>query len=156
MIIYNQTPTSKRYSSGLAMGFLIVPAILLFMQGFILYGIALIIVYLAFETSRTGVDFDFGKSKFRAFREVFFFIKFRKAESTDLNTFSHYRVKEENTNTKVLANWAQESAVSQKHFELELFDKQKSEFLQVVKSDFDQIEPLLVKLEEQNIVVENR
>lgn len=137
------------------MGFLIAPAILLFIQGFIFYGIVLIIIYLAFETSRTGVDFNFDESKFTDFREVFFFIKIRQEESINLNTFSHYRVELQNNKTTVMANWVQNSTVSQKHNTLELFNKHKGEFLQIVKSDVSQIQPLLIKLEEQNIILKN-
>jgi len=155
MIIYNQTSTSKRYVSGILMGFLILPAIWLFIQGSIFYGIVLIIIYMAFETSRTGVDFNFGESKFTDFREVLFFIKIRQEESISLNTFSHYRVKLQNNNNTVRANFVQYSTFSQKHYTLELFNKHKSEFLQIVKSHVSQIEPLLIKLEEQNIILKN-
>jgi hypothetical protein len=155
MIIYNQTSTSKKYVGGILMGFLILPAILLFIQGFIFYGILLIIIYLAIETSRTGVDFNFGESKFTDFREVLFFIKIRKGESINLNTFSHYRVNQQHDKTGVMANWAQHSTVSQKHNTLELFNKHKGEFLPIVKSDVNQLQPLLIKLEEQNIILKN-
>jgi len=155
MIIYNQTSTSKKYVSGILIGFLILPAIFLFIQGFIFYGIVLIIIYLAFETSRTGVDFNFGESEFTDFREVLFFIKIRQGESINLDTFSHYRVKLQNNTTTVSANWAQYSTVSQEHHTLELFNKHKGEFLEIVKSDVSQIQPLLIKLEEQNIILKN-
>lgn len=155
MIIYNQTSTSKRYVSGILMGFLIVPAILLFIQGFIFYGIVLIIIYLAFETSRTGVDFNFSESKFTDFREVLFFIKIRQKESINLDAFSYYRVMLLNKQTPMMANWVQNSTVSQKQYTLELFNKHKGEFLQIVKSDVSQIQPLLIKLEEQNIILKN-
>lgn len=137
------------------MGFLIVPAILLFIQGFIFYGIVLIIIYLAFETSRTGVDFNFRESKFTDFREVLFFIKIRQEESINLKTFSHYRVKLQNNKITVSANLVQNSTVSQKHYTLELFNKHQGEFLEIVKSDVSQIQPLLIKLEEQNIILKN-
>ena len=155
MIIYNQTSTSKKYVGGILMGFLIIPAILLFIQGFIFFGIILILIYFAFETSRTGVDFNFGESKFTDFREVFFFIKIRYKESISLNTFSHYRVELQKNRTNVSANWVQNSTVSQEHHTLELFDKHKGEFLQIVKSDLSQVQPLLIKLEEQHIILEN-
>lgn len=154
MIIYNQTPTSKKYVSGVLMGVLIGPAIYLFTLGYIFYGIVLIIIYLAFETSRTGVHFDFDHARFTGFREVLF-IKMRKAVSADLNTFSHYRVTQENNAVTVSANWAQYSTISQEHFTLELFDKHKAEFLPIVKSDVGQIQPLLTELEAQNIVAES-
>lgn len=155
MIIYNQTSTSKKYVGGILMGLLIIPAILLFTQGFIFYGIVLIIIYLAFETTRTGVDFNFGESRFTDFREVLFFIKIRQAESINLSTFSHYRVELENKETAVSANFVQHSTVSQEHHTLELFNRQKGEFLQIVKSDIGQIQPLLTKLEEQNIALKD-
>ena len=155
MVIYNQTSTSKRYQSGILMGLLIGPAIYLFIQGLIFYGIVLTIMYLAFETLRTGVEFDFDKAKLTGFREVLFFIKIRKAKSTNLKTFSHYRVNQENDKTTMLANWVQHSTVSQEYCALELFNKHNSEFLQIVKSDVSQIQPLLVKLEEQNISLKN-
>ncbi len=151
MIVYNQTSTSKRYVSGMLMFFLIAPAIWLFTLGYIFYGIVLIIIYLAFETSRTGVDFD--ESKFTGFREVLFFIKIRQGESNNLDSFSHYRVKQQNDEVTVSANWAQSSTVSQEHYTLELFDKHKGEFLQLVKSDVSQIQPILIELEKQNIVL---
>lgn len=150
MIVYNQTSTSKKYASGILIGFLIIPAILLFIQGFIFYGIVLIIFYLAFETYRAGVDFNFGESRFTNFREVFF-IKIRQAESNELSTFSHYRVKLQNNTITMSANFVQTSTVSQEHHTLELFKKDKGEYLQIVKSDVNQIQPLLIKLEEQNI-----
>jgi len=153
MKIYNQTSTRKSYVGGILMGFLILPAILLFIQGFIFLGIVLIIIYLAFETSRTGVDFDFGESNLTDFREVLFFIKIRQKESINLDAFSYYRVMLLNKQTAVMANWAQSSTVSQTHYRLELFNKQKGEFVQIVKSDQNQIQPLLVKLEEQNIIL---
>lgn len=150
MMVYNQTSTSKKYAGGILIGFLIIPAILLFTQGFIFYGIVLIIFYLAFETYRAGVDFNFDESRITYFREVFF-IKIRQAESNELNTFSHYRVKLQNNTITMSANFVQTSTVSQEHLTLELFKKDKGEFLQIVKSDMDQIQPLLIKLEEQNI-----
>lgn len=153
MIIYNQTSTFKKYLGGILIGFLILPAIFLFIQGFIFYGILLIIIYLAFETSRTGVDFNFGESKFTGFREVLFFIKIRKGESINLNTFSHYRINLQNNDYTVRANLVQGSTVSQKHHTLELFNKQKGEFLQILKSDDSEIQALLIKLEEQNIIL---
>ena len=155
MIIYNQNSTRKRYVGGILMGFLILPAILLFSQGYIFYGILLIIIYLAFETSRTGVDFNFGESKFTDFREVLFFIKIRKTKNTNLNTFSHYRINLQHDKTAVMANWVQSSTVSKNNETLELFNKHKGEFLQIVKCDVDQIQPLLIKLEEQNIILKN-
>lgn len=136
------------------MGALIVPAILLFNQGYIFYGIVLIIIYLAFETSRTGVDFNFSESKFTDFREVLF-IKIRQGQSINLNTFSHYKIKLQKNNTNVSANWAQHSTVSQEHHTLELFNKHKGEFVEVVKSDGSQVQPLLIKLEEQNIILKD-
>lgn len=151
MKIYNQTSTSKKYIGGILIGFLIAPAIFLIIQGFILYGIILIIIYLAFETSRTGVDFDFADSKFTSFREVLFFIKIRQEGSIALNLFSYYRVVLQNNNTTVSANFVQSSTVTQEHYTLELFNKDKGEFLQIVKSDVSLIKPLLIKLEEQNI-----
>ncbi|GAB5527797.1 MAG: hypothetical protein Roseis2KO_56690 [Roseivirga sp.] len=154
MIIYNQTSTSRKYVSGILMGFLIIPAILLFNQGFIFYGVVLIIAYLVFETSRTGVDFNFRESKFTDFREVFF-IKIRKGEGFDLNTFSHYRVKLQKNNTTVSANLVQQSTVSQEHHTLELFDKHEGEFVEIVKSDGSQLQPLLIKLEEQNVTLKD-
>lgn len=155
MVIYNQTSTTKRYISGILIGFLIAPAIWLFSQGFIFYGIVLIIIYLAFETSRTGVDFNFDESKFTDFREVLFFIKIRKGDSININTFSNYRVKLENNEVTVSANWVQNSTLSQEHHTLELFNKHKGEFLQIVKSDESQIQPVLNKLEEQNITLKD-
>lgn len=155
MKIYNQTSTSKKYIGGILIGFLIAPAIFLFIQGFIFYGIILIIIYLAFETSRTGVDFNFDDSKFTGFREVLFFIKIRKEESIDLNTFSYYRVELQNNSSTMSANFVQSSTVSQEHYTLELFNQDKGEFLQIVKSDVDQIQPLLIKLEERKIVSKN-
>lgn len=155
MIIYNQTSARKKYVGGMLMGFLVLPAIFLFIQGFIFYGILLLIIYLAFETYRTGVDFNFGESKFTDFREVLFFIKIRKGESINLDTFSHYRVLLENKQTAVMANWAQHSRVSQKHHTLELFNKHKGEFLPIVKNDVNQIQPLLIKLEEQHIILKD-
>lgn len=155
MIIYNQTSARKKYIGGMLMGFLVLPAILLFVQGSIFYGIVLIIIYLAFETSRTGVDFNFGESKFTDFREVIFFIKIRKGESINLGTFSHYRVIQQNNETTVSANWVQSSTVSQTHSTLELFNKHKGEFVQIVNSDQSQIQPLLIKLEEQNIILKD-
>lgn len=155
MIIYNQTSTSKKYVGGILMGLLIIPAILLFTQGFIFYGIVLIIIYLAFETTRTGVDFNFGESRFTDFREVLFLIKIRQAESINLSTFSHYRVELENKETNVSANFVQHATVSQECHTLEFFNRQKGEFLQIVKSDIGQIQPLLTKLEEQNIALKD-
>jgi len=155
MIIYNQTSTSKKYTSGILMGFFIVPAILLFMQGFVLYGIVLIFIYLAIETSRTGVDFNFDEAKFSGFREVLFFIKIQQGKSNHLNAFSHYRVTQAHTQTTVFANWVQHSTISQEQCELALFDKHKGEFLPIVQSDFSQIQPLLVILEAQQIISEN-
>ena len=155
MIIYNQTSTRKRYIGGILMGFLVLPAILLFSQGYIFYGILLLIIYLAFETTRTGVDFNFDESKFTDFREVFFYIKIRKPKSTNLNTFSHYRLNLQHDKTGVMANWVQSSTVSQNHETLEFFDKLEGEFLQIVKSDVSQLQPLLIKLEEQNIILKN-
>lgn len=155
MIIYNQTSTAKKYVSGILMGVLLLPAIYLFIQGLIFYGIVLVILYLAFETSRTGVDFNFGESKLTDFREAFFFIKFQKGRSVELDAFSHYRVKQKNNRATVSANWAQYSTVSQEHHTLELFNKHKAEFLEIVKSDVSQIQPLLIKLEEQNIMLKN-
>lgn len=155
MIIYNQTTTFKKYLGGILIGFLILPAILLFMQAFIFYGIVLIIIYLAFETSRTGVDFNFGESKFTGFREVFFFIKIRKRESVNLNAFSHYRINLQNDDYTVRANYVQHSTIKEKYHILELFNKHKGEFSQIVKSDDNQIQPLLIKLEEQNITLKD-
>ena len=153
MIIYNQTSTAKKYLSGILMGALLLPAIYLFTQGYIIYGIVLVIIYLAFETFRTGVDFDFGEAKFTDFREVFF-IKIRKAASNQLDTFTRYRLELQNINATVSANWAQYSTVSQEQCSLALFDKSKGEFLHVVNSDVSQIQPLVIKLEEQKIVLE--
>ena len=155
MIIYNQTSTTKKYVGGILIGLLIIPAIFLFIKGLIIYGVVLIIIYLAFETSRTGVDFDFGESKLKGFREILFFIKIQQGKSTDLDSFSHYRLSLQNDQTNVSANWAQQSTVSQEYHSLELFDKHQGEFLEIIKSDVSQIEPLLNKLEEQNIVLES-
>lgn len=55
----------------------------------------------------------------------------------------------------VSANWAQQSTVSQEHHSLELFNKQKGDYVSVLKNEIDQIKPLLVKLEEQNITVKD-
>ena len=110
---------------------------------------------MAFETYRTGVDFNFGESKFTDFREVLFFIKIRKGESINLDTFSHYRVMLLNKQTAVMANWVQSSTVSQEHHTLELFNKHKGEFLPIVKNDVNQIQPLLIKLEEQHIILKD-
>ncbi len=155
MIIYNQTSTAKKYVSGILIGFSILPAIFLFIQGLIFYGVVLIIIYLAFETSRTGVDFNFDESKFTDFKEVLFFIKIRKGESINLNTFSHYRVKQNSNETNVSANWVQHTTVSQEHSTLELLNKKTGEFLQIVKSDERQIQPILIKLEERHITLKN-
>lgn len=152
MIIYNQSSTFKKYLNGILMGLLIIPAIVLFIQGFILFGVLLTIVYLVIETSRTGVDFNFEKSHFSKFREVLFFIKIRQKESTPLDSFSHYKVKAQIDDTTVRANFVQSAMVSQDHYSLELFDKQKDEFLQIVKSDTRKLQPLLIRLEEQNII----
>lgn len=151
MVIYNQTTTGKKYASGILMGALLIPAFYLFTQGYIFYGIALVIVYLGFETSRSGVGFDFGNSRFSSFREVLFFIKIPRGKSGNLDTFSHYRVGLQSNTATMSANWVQTSTVTQEHQTLELFNKDKNEFLEVVKSDVDQIQPLVNKLEEQNI-----
>lgn len=135
------------------MGCLILPAIFLMTKGFIFYGIALIIIYLAFETFRTGVEFDFDEAKLKGFKEVFFFIKTRQSNSTDLSEFSHYRLRQGHNETSVSANWAQQSTISQTHQTLELYHKQEGYFQQVVKSDYDQLQPLLEKLEEQHITL---
>jgi len=155
MTIYNQTSTSKKYVGGILMGLLVIPAIFLFIEGFILYGIVLIIIYLAFETSRTGVVFDFGESKLTDFREVLFFIKIRKGGRINLDRFSHYRVNLENNTTTMWGNFVQGSAVSQEHHTLELFNKQEGEFLQIVKSDDSELQPLLSKLEEHSIFLKD-
>ena len=84
MIVYNQTPTSKKFLSGILMGVLVGPAIYLFTLGLVFYGIVLIIIYLAYETWRSGVDFNFGEASFTAFREVFF-IKIRQGKSNHLD-----------------------------------------------------------------------
>ncbi|MCE7990576.1 MAG: hypothetical protein HEP71_01295 [Roseivirga sp.] len=154
MIIYNQTSTFKKNVGGILIGFLIIPAIFLFIQGYIFYGIVLIIIYLAFETSRTGVNFNFGEFEFTDFREVLF-IKIRQKESISLNTFSRYRVKLQTTTTTMRANFVQHSTVSQEHHTVELFNKHQGEFLPIVKSDISQIQPLLIKLEEQNIILKD-
>ena len=154
MIVYNQTPTSKKFLSGILMGVLVGPAIYLFTLGLVFYGIVLIIIYLAYETWRSGVDFNFDESYFTAFSEVFF-IKIRQGKSTDLDSISHYRARQENNLATVSANWAQSSTVSQETHTLELFDKHSGEFLEIVKSDVNQIQPLLVKLEEQHIILKD-
>lgn len=155
MTIYNQTSTSKKYVGGVLMGLLIIPAIFLFINGYVFYGIVLIIIYLAFETYRTGVDFNFGESKLTGFREVFFFIKIRKGGSINLDTFSHYRVNQQSNTTAMWGNLVQGSTVSQEHHTLELFNKDKGEFVQIVKSDDSEVQPLLIKLEEQNILLKD-
>ena len=155
MIIYNQATTFKKYVSGILIGLLIIPAILLFIQGFILFGVLLTLVYLVIETSRSGVDFNFEKSHFSKFREVLFFIKIRQKESARLDSFSHYRVKVQHDDTTVRANFVQSSTISQDHHSLELFDKQEGEFLQIVKSDARQLQPLLISLEEKNIFLKD-
>ena len=153
MIIYNQASTAKKYVSGVLMGVLILPAIYLFTLGYVFLGIVLIIIYLASETLRSGVDFNFDESKLTKFREVLF-IKIRQGDSKNLGTFSHYRVKQQNEVATISANWVQTSTVSQEQHTLELFNKDKGEFLEVVKNEVDEIHPLLIRLEEQNIVSE--
>lgn len=155
MIIYNQTSTFKKYLSGMLIGVLVLPAIWLFTQGLIVYGVVLLIVYLAFETSRTGVDFNFSESKISDFREVLFFMKIRKQESTQLNKFSHYRVSQGTDEQSVMANYVQNSTVTQEYHTLELFNKAKGEFSLIVKGDISQIQPVLSQLEEQNIRVKD-
>ena len=150
MIIYNKASTAKKYVSGVLMGVFVLPAIYLFTLGFIFYGIGLIIIYLASETLRSGVDFNFNESKLTAFREVLF-IKVRKGERRNLDSFSHYRVKLKNETATMSANWVQTSTVSQERHTLELFNQHNGEFLEIVKSDVSEIQPLLIKLEEQNI-----
>ena len=156
MIIYNQTSTFKKYAGGIAMGVLIIPAILLIIEGFIFFGIVLIILYLAFETFRTGVDFNISESKITDFREVLFIIKIRKKVSKRLDTFSHYRIKEGTDEQTIVANYVQNSTVSQEHHTLELLNKQTGEFSEIVKSGLDRIQPLLIELEAHGIVSEDQ
>ena len=77
------------------------PAIYLFTQGYILFGVLLIVIYLAFETTRTGVIFDFDSASITNFREVFFFIKIPQSGGLDLRDISHYRVLHKETETGV-------------------------------------------------------
>ena len=136
-------------------GVLVLPAIWLITEGLIVYGVLLLIIYLAFETSRTGVDFNFTESNITDFREVLFFMKIRNKESIRLDTFSHYRVSQGTDEQTVRANYVQNSTVSQAYHTLELFNKQKGEFSPIVKGDMSQIQPVLSKLVEQNIHVKD-
>ncbi|GEM_PF-3144378 len=150
MIIYNQTSTAKRFLSGILIGVLVLPAIWLLAEGFMLYGLALVIIYLAFETHRTGVHFDFVEGKLSAFREVFF-IKIPKGAVSQLNAFNYYRIVEEHKEATISANWVQSSTISQTHQILELFNTHNGEFEQIVKSNSEQLKPLLDRLEERDI-----
>lgn len=152
MIIYNQTSTTKKYIGGILIGFLILPAILLFIQGYIFYAVVLLIVYLIVESSRTGVNFNFDDSTFRPFREVLWLIRIGTGEPIELSCFSHYRINQETEEASVMANWVQNSTISQEQCTLALFDQQKGEFLPIVKSNAAQLQPLLIKLEEQHII----
>lgn len=154
MIIYNQTSTSRKYIGGILIGLLIGPAIYLFIQGLIFYGVVLVIIYLAFETYRTGVDFDFENAKFTHFRELLF-VKIQQGGSMNLDSFSHYRVNQESFKTNVSANYVQNSTISQEQHTLELLNKHKGEFVEIVKSNNSKLQPLLIQLEEENIVLVN-
>ena len=75
MTIYNQTSTTKKYIGGMLIAILILPAVGLFIQGYVLSGIIITLTYFIIETSRTGVRFDFNENKFTFFREFLFMIK---------------------------------------------------------------------------------
>lgn len=131
------------------------PAILLITEGLVFYGIALLILYLVIETSKTGSDFNFEEAKITRFREVLFIFKIPLKPNSNLNTFSHYRVKRGSDLVTMSANWAQHSTVSEEHYVLELLNRHKGEFVEVIKSDFDQIQSLVIKLEKHGLIAKD-
>lgn len=155
MVVYNQTSTSKKYVGGFLIGIMVLPAILLIAKGLIHYGIALLIIYLIIETSKTGCDFNFEKAKITRFKEALFIFKIPLKLNSKLNTFSHYRVKRGSDLVTMSANWAQHSTVSEEHYVLELLNRNKGVFEEVIKSDFDQIQSLVIKLEEKGLIAKN-
>lgn len=152
MVVYNQISTSKKYIGGFLIGIMVLPAILLIAKGLIFYGIALLIIYLVIETSKTGCDFNFGEAKITRFREVLFIFKIPLKLTSNLNTFSHYRVKRGSDLVTMSANWAQHSTVTQEHYVLELLNRDNGEFEEVIKSDFDQVQSVVIKLEKHGLV----
>lgn len=131
-------------------GVLIIPAVWLFIQSFIVYGIILTLSYLVIESSRTGVEFDFHQSKLTRFREFLFFMKIPLTRN-GLNDFSYYRVRLQDDNTTVSANWVQYTTVAQEHCILDLLHKNKGEFIEIVKSEHSLLQSVFKALEEQNI-----
>jgi hypothetical protein len=151
MTIYNQTANSKRFLSGVLIGVLIGPAIYLFTLGHVVPGVLLPLIYLAFETFRIGVIFDFELGQFSKFQQVLYLIKIPLGKPKTLSSFSHYRLVFGHDDANISANWAQSTSVSQDYYTLSLWNTEEERFTSVLKCDYDKLQALLQQLEESHI-----
>lgn len=148
MKIYSKASVVKDYLLGILVGFLVLPAIILFSTNDI-NGIIPLLAFIIIATHRRGVKFEVDNPRVFKFNELIFFLRFGK--HINLKDFSEYRIRFESKTYRLNANIVQYSDVNQKRCVLEIFSQQEEKYFTLVKTTIEEIKPLIKKLEQAGI-----